>query len=46
MWYDKDSTASVLPGYSEESKASPFRVQGVSEGKKGEARPVGFEKGT
>lgn len=45
MWCDKHSTASVLPGYLEETKASPFRVQGASEGQEGEARPEGWAEG-
>lgn len=45
MWPVKDSTASVLPGYSEETKASPFSVQGVSEGQEGEARSVEWAEG-
>lgn len=45
MWCDKHSTASVLPGYLEETKASPFRVQGASEGQEGEARPVEWAEG-
>lgn len=41
MWRDKDSTASVLPGYLKETKASPIRVQGASEG---HVNGVGREK--